>query len=98
MGSVTVDDWAVEAACRRPGAPSMYPAAGDTVSLRAAVSTCVSCPVRVVCLRWALEHDEAHGVWGGFSAKQRSRLMRHMRNGTVDLDEVVDGVRPRERS
>lgn len=37
---------------------------------------CAVCPVRVQCLDWALAHDVRHGVWGGLSNTERTRLRR----------------------
>lgn len=42
-------------------------------STRPAKSVCAQCDVIAECLRYAIEHDERHGVWGGTSAKDRSR-------------------------
>jgi hypothetical protein len=38
-------------------------------------AACASCGVRLRCLRFALEHDEA-GVWGGVSEAARARWRR----------------------
>ena len=35
---------------------------------------CCACPVQVECLRFALENDEPHGYWGGFSPEQRRKM------------------------
>lgn len=37
---------------------------------------CGVCPVRQECLDWALANDVRHGVWGGLSDKERTRLRR----------------------
>jgi WhiB family redox-sensing transcriptional regulator len=37
------------------------------------------CPVRAQCLRYALDNREMHGVWGGWTAKQRDDFLRAMR-------------------
>lgn len=42
----------------------------------AAKRICGDCPVRIRCLRYALDHDEQHGVWGGLSAHERRQLKR----------------------
>lgn len=37
------------------------------------------CPVREQCLRWALDHEERYGIWGGVSERDRRRLSRERR-------------------
>lgn len=37
----------------------------DPAEKYAAKTLCFSCPVRPDCLRWALEHRQIWGVWGG---------------------------------
>ena len=44
-------------------------------------SLCGGCPVRVACLRYAIDHPELEGIWGGLSARQR-RLIRRDRNAS----------------
>ena len=35
---------------------------------------CESCPLKNKCLAYALEHQEANGVWGGLNPDQRKRI------------------------
>lgn len=35
---------------------------------------CRRCPVRIECLQYALDNDEQHGIWGGKSRQERSKL------------------------
>lgn len=37
------------------------------------VGACRSCPVRELCLQWALDHFE-QGVWGGLTEEQRNAV------------------------
>lgn len=37
---------------------------------------CQLCPVRELCLAYALDHKEKAGVWGGMTEYQRRLLMR----------------------
>lgn len=48
-------------------------------STRPAKRICAGCPVREECLDYALEHDEAFGVWGGLSARERRDIARSRR-------------------
>ena len=51
---------------------SSGPAQADVV---AAKRLCGQCPVKVACLRWALDHGVTAGVWGGTTEEER-RLLR----------------------
>jgi WhiB family redox-sensing transcriptional regulator len=37
------------------------------------------CPVKVECLRYALEEEIQHGVWGGLTEEERQELARYVR-------------------
>jgi WhiB family redox-sensing transcriptional regulator len=66
--------WQSDAACRGLEVDTFFP--GSHEDLGASVATCVSCPVKNECLNYALEDPSLKGVWGGTSARQRSRLRR----------------------
>jgi WhiB family redox-sensing transcriptional regulator len=63
------------AACAEVGGDSWYPEKGDK-NLLEVRRVCNRCEIQAQCLQWALETDEPHGIWGGLSKKQRSRLQR----------------------
>lgn len=47
---------------------------GETKNdIAAAKEFCAACPVRMICLAYALGNEE-YGVWGGASARERQRL------------------------
>lgn len=35
-----------------------------------------ACEVQPQCLAWALDTNERHGIWGGYSTRVRDRLKR----------------------
>lgn len=37
---------------------------------------CSLCPVKDLCLQYALDNDEPFGLWGGMSTHERRRLKR----------------------
>lgn len=41
---------------------------------KTAKAVCSACPVRVECLKWALNHRERLGVWGGLTERERQVL------------------------
>jgi WhiB family redox-sensing transcriptional regulator len=40
---------------------------------------CADCPVKDLCLEYALVNRIDHGVWGGCSERERRRLLRQRR-------------------
>lgn len=66
--------WHAKAACRGDGVDSFFPASHEDSS--GVIAICVACPVKTECLNYALEDPSLKGVWGGTSARQRSRLRR----------------------
>lgn len=44
-----------------------------------ALEVCAGCAVRVLCLNYALDEGEIHGVWGGMAPRARRELMRDRR-------------------
>ena len=72
--------WRDQAACRRLDPELFFPVSTLGAALpqiEAAKRVCRSCPVRLVCLHWALQTGQDAGVWGGTTEQER-RLMRRM--------------------
>lgn len=69
----TVDDWRSEGLCTQSDPDLFFPERGG--SSREAKRICNDCPVRSMCLDWALNNGERFGVWGGTSERDR----RHVR-------------------
>jgi len=71
------DTWRDQAACRDQPKSAFFPVDGSAdyaSDLRAARRVCASCPVAEPCLRYALEENIDHGVWGGLSVRQRREI------------------------
>lgn len=69
--------WMHHARCRGVKPTEFFPS--DGMGVEAAQRVCASCPVRVECLEYALEHRIEHGVWGGASERERRRILRRRR-------------------
>jgi WhiB family redox-sensing transcriptional regulator len=39
-----------------------------------ALAICFPCPIKQMCLDWALTQPERHGVWGGTTEDERKKL------------------------
>lgn len=64
--------WMSFAACRDADPDLFFPEQGK--SDRSAKAICAICPVRRVCLEYALDNNEAWGIWGGTNGRERRRM------------------------
>jgi WhiB family redox-sensing transcriptional regulator len=68
--------WAADANCLGVDPDLFFPERGSNQNHAKAV--CAGCAVRSECLRYAIDHDEKYGTWGGLSARERGRLKRRV--------------------
>ena len=73
--------WQTRAACRGHDPAIFFPDRGETQA--EAKRICMSCPVRVDCLEWALANHERFGIWGGES-RALTRLQKRQPKATRD--------------
>ena len=74
-----MDNWRDHAACRQEDPDLFFPIGSTGPALlqtEQAKAVCSRCPVQEQCLEWALETDQAIGVWGGTSENERRALKR----------------------
>ena len=74
-------DWRDYAACRHADPKLFFPvgtAEEGPVRADPAKRVCSGCPVRAVCLDWALTTGQEIGVWGGTVPDER-RMLRGQR-------------------
>ncbi|MFE6432007.1 WhiB family transcriptional regulator [Streptomyces rochei] len=78
-------DWRDDGECRAHD-PNLWFPVGDNQHSRAqadeAKAICGRCAVRSLCLSWALETKQDHGVLGGMTEKERLALHKR-RSGTT---------------
>jgi WhiB family transcriptional regulator, redox-sensing transcriptional regulator len=71
------DDWRSRGACRTADPDLFFPVSSSGMSnfqLRQAKVICGRCPVKAQCLEFALATHQVHGVWGGTSERERTRM------------------------
>ena len=74
--------WQRLAACRGEDssfyfAPSYFEKRGEKLAREAvAKRICAVCPVRQLCLDYALDTREGHGVWGGLNETERRAILK----------------------
>ncbi|HEX9774315.1 MAG TPA: WhiB family transcriptional regulator [Actinomycetota bacterium] len=89
--------WQRRAACRGAPMEDFFPPAYDDVP--PAKMYCVSCPVRIECLAYALAKREPFGIWGGLTPKERRNLSpadRERVRHHAELASLPPGVTKRE--
>ena len=77
MVPLTNQTWRQHAACRGVEPEIFYPSSDEEAGV--AKSVCGVCPVRQLCLEYALTSRERDGVWGGATEKERRRILRQRR-------------------
>ena len=80
-------EWMEEAACRHVPPDWMFPS--DSFESKRATEVCAGCPVRVTCLKYALDNDEQWGTWGGVSEAGRAEWRKARRNRDVPAETTL---------
>lgn len=68
-------DFGGHPACADEDPELFFPESGQMAQISEAKSVCVSCPIRMACLSYALRHD-VEGVWGGSTEEERRAMRR----------------------
>ena len=74
--------WRRSAACREVDPAVFFPVGLTGPAIRQiadAKAICRGCPVRLVCLQYALANHHDDGVWGGYDEGERRDLRRRWR-------------------
>lgn len=79
MGSTT--RWREVGRCKGADPEVFYPEDDEDDGVEAKL-ICQICPVREMCLEHALVNREKIGVWGGYTARERRRLVRQRRRAS----------------
>ncbi len=66
--------WMARGACRGMGPEAFITGRGDSTA--AAKATCSTCVVQSECLAFAMANPDLVGIWGGTSARERTRMRR----------------------
>ena len=90
------------AKCTNTSNDSFFPERGTAqVTARDAKKVCRGedgrpvCPVKDACLEYALENKERFGIWGGYSERERARLLKERRVAAVKQELEVAASRKR---
>lgn len=70
-------DWMAHGRCRETDPELWWPEKGHENHAARARTICGGCPVRVLCLDYAITHRIADGIWGGLTVGERRQLRRN---------------------
>jgi WhiB family redox-sensing transcriptional regulator len=73
--------WRERGRCKGADPEVFYPEDDEDEALEAK-AICAICPVRETCLEHAMTVREKIGVWGGYTARERRRLIRQRRRAS----------------
>lgn len=74
MDPVPDTEWMAQGSCADKSPSLFFPS--DGVGVEVAKRVCVDCPVKSMCLEYALDNRIDHGVWGGTSERERRRILK----------------------
>ena len=77
-----VMSWLERGACLEEDPELFFPVGTTPPAVeqtRRAIAVCTTCPVRIDCLRWALDTSQDAGVWGGLDEESRRDIRRGRR-------------------
>jgi len=72
--------WMAQGNCADKDPTLFFP--NDGVGVIRAQRVCATCPVKTLCLEYALRSGIDHGVWGGCSERERRRILKRRRQQT----------------
>jgi WhiB family transcriptional regulator, redox-sensing transcriptional regulator len=75
---MSVLTWRERGLCKGANPAVFYPE-DDEDPGEEAKAVCETCSVREACLEYAIAAREKLGVWGGYTARERRRLVRQRR-------------------
>ncbi len=78
----TETDWMAYGNCAHRPPSLFFPS--DGVGVEHARRICADCPVKDLCLEYALSHRIDHGVWGGCSERERRRILKRRRQKAAE--------------
>jgi WhiB family transcriptional regulator, redox-sensing transcriptional regulator len=73
--------WRDRGRCKGADPTVFYPE-DDEDPGEVAKAICESCGVREACLEYAITTREKAGVWGGYTARERRRIVRQRRRAS----------------
>lgn len=73
------EEWMSDASCLESNPDAWFPEVGNSHESKIVKAICKECPVKDLCLEYALLYRIEWGIWGGLSANERKVLLRKSR-------------------
>lgn len=89
---VREEAWIGDAACREHDPSIWFVSPGHSKGVAQARLICSTCPAATDCLDYALRVNERHGIYGGFTARERMQ-MRSGRSTRVHGNDATHRAR-----
>jgi Transcription factor WhiB. len=86
-------EWLATAPCK-DDPDAMFPSTNPR-EIERAKGFCGRCPAVKLCLRWALDTGEEHGVWGGLTDQERRKLRRRAAQ-PINIDDYAGTRKTRQ--
>jgi WhiB family transcriptional regulator, redox-sensing transcriptional regulator len=80
------EPWMSESLCAETDPDLFFPELG--VVAFQAKKICAACDVKAQCLKYAIDNNEEHGVWGGLTPQQRRGMGRPARPNPTEIQSV----------
>lgn len=85
-----MNEWMSKASCKNVDQDIFFPdyeSQRENIQRQAQAKTiCRKCPVAAECLMYAISNKEKYGVWGSFSARERSIIAGLFSDRNIDVD------------
>jgi len=92
--------WQDKANCRGCDVEAFYFADGERgmhykAKAEAALRVCANCPVKLECLKDAVDRDDRHSIQGGTTPKDRGVLVTGQKN--LPLEQILKSLKLKEK-
>lgn len=67
-------NWMDSALCKKYKDINFF--AEDNVNIKKSLEICKKCTVAVECLKYSIEENEAYGIWGCSTQRERRKIMK----------------------
>ena len=87
-----------QAACLDVPDPDIFFPEGSQRTIQQAKAICITCPIAVDCLRYAVDNELTYGVFGGLTATERKKFTKRLLRAQEKHGQLIaQGHKEREQ-